>query len=323
MATVVNATAASVAAPATSVAAGSVITLPELVITEGVVGALAAANVVGIALPSGYTIQKSTGDANDGDTLTNGTDVTVKVVNAAGTDVTSSALGTTPTISVQNGNAAATANQVMVTMSAASSSTSGVYKITINGLKVKSSTSASTGDVNAVIAGADAAGLSTVAALGAVDASTWTSKAGATKQTVKVGGIASATLPTTTATPSGTISSQQVTASFLPATNDLGKQGSVFVAVALPSSLGGGVFFMNGSQAWTQYTSCATAPNYTTGTLGAISSFNLLAAPSDLSGLKGSTVYVGYGVGGVLSPAGTACTNMLNNGTYNLVYTIN
>ncbi|MBZ0093368.1 MAG: hypothetical protein K8F27_14250 [Sulfuricellaceae bacterium] len=323
MAEVVNATNASVASGAQTVTANSVFTLPVITITEGKYSALAAGNVIGIELPAGYTIQKGSADAVDGGTLTNGTDVTVKVVDTTGADVTSTALGASPTLTIGNGTAGGTARQLFIAMSAASANASGTYTITVTGLKAKSVASAPAGTISAVIAGADSAGVSTAVAMGGEDASTWTSKASATKATVTVGSIVSSTVPSIpAATITGPITAQTISASIVPAGNDLGKQGSVFVAAVLPASLGGGVFFESSSGAWTAFTSCATAPAYTTGSLASVSNIAVVGTAGDLSSLVGTQVYVGYGTGGALSPAGTACNSMLSNGTYNLSYTI-
>lgn len=322
MGEIVAATSASVASGMETVTAGSTFTIPEISIKEGKYSALAATNVIGIELPSGYTIQKTSGDTVSGDTLTNGTDVTVKVFDAAGTDVSTAAIGSSPTITVKAG-ASGTPRQLFVTVNAASNSTSKEYTYKITGLKVKASSSASSGAVNATVGGASAAGTSTVVAMGAEDASNWTSKASATKQTIQVATIGSATIGTSTATATGSITSQNIAVGYVPAGNDLGKQGSVFVAAVITGIPGAnGVYFMDSNKAWTAFSSCATAPSYFTGTLASVASFNLFASGVDLSTLKGVQVYVGHGVGGALSPAGTACTSMLNSGTYALTYTV-
>lgn len=122
------------------------------------------------------------------------------------------------------------------------------------------------------------------------------------------------------ATVTGAITSQTISTGVVPATADQGKQGSVFVAAILPNN--GGIFFMDSNSNWTPYSSCATAPVYKTGTLASIADIKLLPASTDLSSLVGTDIYTGYGIGGVLSPAGTACNNMIANGSYSLTYTI-
>lgn len=126
------------------------------------------------------------------------------------------------------------------------------------------------------------------------------------------GAQASQTGPTTAAT---------VTGNFNPPAHVQSTPGSIFVAAILPSSLGGGVFFSSASGSWTAYTNCAAAPAYYTGTLES-KTVDIVSIATDLSSLIGTKVYLGYGKAGSLSPAGTACTNMLNNGTYDLVLTI-
>lgn len=330
MAAIVAATNASVASGMETVTAGSTFTIPEISIKEGKYGALVANDLIGIELPAGYTIQKSGSDALDLGTMTNATDVTVKVYDAAGTDVTTTAIGSSPTISIGNG-ASGTARQLFIKAASASNSTSGAYTYKITGLKVKSSSSATGGAVNAIIGGASSHGESTFnanAASPAVDmddedASNWTSKTSATKQTVQVATIGSATVGTTSATATGSVTSQNISVGYVPAGNDLGKQGSVFVAAVVTTAGMSGVYFMDSKNNWTLFSSCTTAPSYFTGSLASVASFNLLPAAADLTILKGTQIYVGHGVGGALSPAGTACNSMLNSGTYSLAYTIN
>lgn len=300
VATVIRATDTSVSATVPTVTAGSSLSLPDIVITESKAGALVAGNAL-----MGVYIANANGAA-----LTT-TGATVVAKKADGTDVSTTIFGAasaTLTASGANG-------LVTFPVTTASSSSTGPVTITISGLKATVNSSATAGDITAVVGGATAGGADT--------ALTSDKGAKAFKKTVTVGKVVSATVPSIpAATVTGAITAQTISASVVPAGNDQGKQGSVFVAAVLPASLGGGVFFMNSSSAWTQFTSCATAPVYSTGALGSVSNIPVISTAANLTSLVGTQVYVGYGTGGALSPAGTACNSMLTNGTYGLAYTI-
>ncbi|WP_292995371.1 hypothetical protein [Nitrosomonas sp.] len=121
---------------------------------------------------------------------------------------------------------------------------------------------------------------------------------------------------------SGPITAQTIMGMLTVDSNDMGKLGSVFVAVILPNNVGGGAYFLNSSLEWKQFTSCDNTPAYLTTTLSTHDKISIIVTPTDLSNIAGTQIYIGYGLGSVLSPAGFACTNMLNNKTYNLAYTI-
>lgn len=309
VATIANATSASASGTLPTLSpGGSVATLADVVITESAYGALSSTNdsgVLSIKLPTGLTYDTSAAP-------------TVTVKTASGT--TLSGKVTTPATTHYVANAAGTAASTYnLQIAAPSNSSDGPMTITVSGLKAVAASTASSGDINVVIHGNANA---VTAAPAAADEGANGSNEGAlpTKQSVKVGTVVSATVPQVpSATVTGAITSQTITTSIVPAGNDQGKQGSVFVAAVLPGA--GGVYFMSSTGAWTAYSSCASAPAYSTGTLASVPSIPVVSA-TNLSGLIGTQVYVGYGVGGALSPAGTACTNMLNNGTYNLTYTV-
>ena len=321
LAEVKNATTTTVTGATQTVTGNTVITVPTMTIAENKYAAYVANDVIGIDFPAGYTIQKAGSDASDGASLTNGTDVTVKVTDTAGNDVTSTALGAAPTITTGNG-VSGTVRQMFIKVVTPSATAAGAYTFTISGLKVKTSATATAGDINAVIAGADGAGgTSTAAAMGAEDSATWTSKASATKQTVKVGSIVAATVPSIpAATVTGTTSSQTIDSAVVASGNDQGKLGTLYVAAVLPSSIGGGVYLKNSSGAWVAYNPASPAYFASPVTLGTHTA-NVVSA-TDLSGIIGTNIYVGYGVGttdfGITAP----WNSMLNNGTYNLVYTV-
>lgn len=316
IAEVKDATTAAVTGALSTVTGNTVITVPTMTITEGAQSALAAGNVIGIDVGAGNTIQKSGADAADGAALTNGTDITVKVTDTTGADVTTAALGATPTITVGNG-ITGTVRQVFIAVSGASSTAAGKYTVTISGLKVKTSASASAGDISAVVAGADSAGTSAAAAMGTEDSATWTSLASAKKQTVVIGKIVAATVADITATATGANTSQTITGNVVAAGNDQGKTGMIYAAADVPTV---GVFLKNSAGTWVTYN--ATAPVAVAGpvTLGTTS----VEVTKDLnvSGIVGTTVFLGYGVGTTTFGALVPWQNMLDNGTYKLVYTI-
>ncbi|WP_394808299.1 hypothetical protein [Nitrosomonas sp.] len=124
------------------------------------------------------------------------------------------------------------------------------------------------------------------------------------------------------ASTSGPITAQTIMGMLTVDSNDMSKLGSVFVAAIMPSNRGGGAYFLNSSLAWVPFTGCDKAPAYLTTTLSTHDKISIIATPTDLSESVGIKIFIGYGLGSVLSPAGSACTNMLNNGTYNLAHTI-
>lgn len=321
IAEIVNATTATVGTGAQTITAGSIVTVPEIAILEGKYSALGT-STIGIALPAGYNIQKGSADATDTGTLTNGTHVTVKVYDKNGTDVTASALGSaTGTFTTYNGASNTSVNIMTITMAAASSSANGPFTVKVTGLKAKASTTAGAGDINVVIAGADSAGTTTAAALGAEDSTTWSSLAGATKQTVAVGKIVANTVPSIpAATVTGAITSQTITGSVVAAGNDQGKLGTVYVAATLPASAGGGVFLKNSSGTWVAYDPANPAYYASPVTLGT-HTLDVVSA-LDLSTIVGTKVYAGYGLGTVDFGIAAPWNAMLNNGTYNLIYTV-
>ena len=130
---------------------------------------------------------------------------------------------------------------------------------------------------------------------------------------------APSSLMSASASTSGPITAQTIMGMLTVGSYDMGKLGSVFVAVIFP---GREVYFLNSSQVWEPFTSCDNAPAYLTTSLFTHDKISILATPHNLSDHAGVKFYIGYGLAGSLSPAGTACSNMLGSGTYNLVHTI-
>lgn len=120
----------------------------------------------------------------------------------------------------------------------------------------------------------------------------------------------------------GSISAQTISILAPPAGYDQGKQGSFFVVARLPPALGGRIFFMSSAGTWSPFISCETAPAYYTGCLKRLLNMPIVSTPSDLTSLKDTEIYVGYGAGDVTSAPGAACEYMLQNGTYFVAYTI-
>lgn len=303
IATITNATNVSAGGTLAVGSAGSIVTLPDIVITEQAAGAIVngaqATVAVSTSQVSGFDTTGATVKAYDA----SGTDISTTIFGASSATVTASTQGSTAYARFSNTNAS-----------------SGAITIKISGLKATLASTA-TGSLALTVGGAASTTPDLSAAAGSANEISSNVGAKLTKATVTVGSVVSAGVgyyPAATVT--GAITSQNISVGMVPAGNDQGKQGSIFVAAVVPNS---GVFFMNSSKTWTQFSTCAAAPAYSTGTLAAVSDVSLLAAAADLTSLKGTEIYIGYGVGGALSPAGTACNNMLNGGTYNKSYTIN
>ena len=124
-------------------------------------------------------------------------------------------------------------------------------------------------------------------------------------------------------TSSGSQTSWNAACELVPALNDYGKPGSVFIFAVVPSYGKGidGIYVKNDSGAWIPFTSCATAPAYSTGAIGHCE-FRVLKQAADVSAIKGTDIYTGYGLVKQDSPLGTACNNMVEQGTYGLMWTI-
>lgn len=126
-----------------------------------------------------------------------------------------------------------------------------------------------------------------------------------------------------TATATGDITSQTIVATVTPAGKDSSKLGTLYVAAVLPASVGGGVFLKNSSGSWVAYDPANPAYYQSPVTLGTGPISLDVASASDLSGLVGTKIYVGYGRGTVeLDGVAAPWNSMLSNGTYILAYTI-
>lgn len=293
---VIQATTTTAGSGAT-VTAGSTLTLPEISIVENKAGALVAGGIVNLYIAN----------ANGANLTTTG--VTVKAYKADGTDISSTIFGSTSGATIT----ASTGGVLSFATTAASTTSTGPVTIKISaGVKATLLSTASSGDVTAVIGGASA-----------TSDITPTSDEGAKafKQTVTVGKIVAASVPSIpAATVTGTTASQTIVSSVVASGNDQAKLGTLYVAAVLPSSLGGGVFLKNSSGAWVAYNPTAPAYYASPVTLGTHSAD--VVSATDLSGIVGTQIYVGYGVGSTAFGVAAPWNAMLTNGTYNLVYTV-
>lgn len=125
--------------------------------------------------------------------------------------------------------------------------------------------------------------------------------------------------PTATSLVAGPTSNQSIALSVSPPAPVLGLTGSLFVMVVLPASLEGGIFAMSGAGTWSPYRGCEAVPAAQQGMLYAGAGVTVVPAPTDLSALRGTVLYAGYGIG---STSALACANMLDSLTYTKVYTV-
>lgn len=290
--------------------------LPSIVIQENKAGALSgtagatnADDKIVLSLSNGLVFDNSVVP-------------TVAVTKSDGTKLTGK-MQTVTSSSFITSSGGRTNDSLVLDMDAASDTTTGAYTITVSGLKVFSVVNATPiGDYSVTVYGD-----STATANGAPAATDMgngsTVGAKPYKQSVKVASVSNqsvSNIPAATVT--GANTSQTITGSLVPAALDQGKLGSVFVGAILPASLGGQIYGMSSAGAWALWDGQnASFPVYSTGTLAAVPSISF-AADMDVSGLVGTMIVTGYGLGGPLSPAGTAFGNMITNSTYNVTYTI-
>jgi hypothetical protein len=292
VATIIRASDASVSGAVPVLTAGSTLSLPDVVITESKYGALVG---------SGALMGVYIANANGANLTTTGATVTAK--KADGTDVSTTIFGAASATLT-----ATTAGVATFPVTTASSSSTGPVSITIKGLKATLLSSAVAGDVTAVVGGASA-----------TTDTTPTSDEGAKayKQSVTVGKIVAATVPAIpAATATGTTTALTLSGSVVAAGNDQGKIGTLFVVASLPS---GQVFSRDSSGGWTLWDGTTAFKAVATGVTLGTHSVDILSAVTDVSGLVGTQVYLGYGVGAFGT---SAYNNLLNNATYALVYTV-
>lgn len=277
--------------------------MPDIVITESKAGALAV-GTLSIMLPTNATFDTAAAP-------------TVTVTDSTGTltgKVTTPA--TTHYVANASGTAASVYNVALL-----SASTTNPYTIKISGLKVKAGSAATAGDLNAkVIGNANAV---TAAPASTTDETTNAGNVGAkpTSTSLKVATVGSSTVATIPpATVTGAVTSQTVTGTAVAAGNDQGKLGTLYIAAVLPASQGSGVFLKNSSGTWVAYNPASPAYYASPVTMGT-HALDVVSA-LDLSGIVGTKIYAGYGLGTTDFGVATPWNNMLSAGSYNLIYTV-
>lgn len=285
--------------------AGQTIPLPDIVITENWIGALRPDGFVAIAAPFD---QISAFDVSA---------ATLKAYRVSdNVEITWAVIGSNKLI-VDSSPSADNVLDAVFKLTAASTAYTGPAKLVISNLKAKLANTASAGDMKLTIGGAETSG----GALDTLQKIDGNLGSGAARITLKVAVVAGTGDPLPNIIVTGTITSQTIRAGINIAGNDLGKQGSVFVAAIFSSIFSvTEVYFMNSASAWERFSSCATAPSYYTGMLNQTGNTDIpvVPAPTDLSAFRGVELYVGYGISGTT----TACENMLNYGTYSMVLTV-
>lgn len=317
IANIVNATSISANGAVPSVTAGNAVALPQIVITEAAKTAIATSEKIIINFPAGAKVQENGTDATG--TMTT---VTVKAYKADGTDITTTVFGTAkPVVTALAIDDTSVYNRVVVDSAVTASAANGAITIKIDGLNVKPSSTSSAGDFSATIA----SNATKSTATASLDSTT-----GLTKTVLKLASVVTSSNPVIpAAVVTGTATSQTITASMMPSGSDATKPGQTFVIGSVPNV---GLFSLNANGAWTQMS--VTAPTSTTGywgtglnssTVYAVGNLaNITSLPiasgADLTSLKGTVFYVGYGTNGINTDM--AFTNMINNGTYRVVCTV-
>lgn len=289
---------------------GSNLPLPDIVISESVVGTLRPSGYFAIAAPYdkviGFDVRRASVRAFR---IDNGNEVS---------DVFIGKDGLLADPAPANGNVA----DVAFSLTRSSSSETGLLRVVVSGLRARIAGNALY-DIFLTMGGADSLGtnLDTLDKIGA------SRGAGVAQTVLKVGAI----FPVecihcgSEALVNGPITAQTITLlDFASAGGDRNKAGSIFVAAILDPWPYGNltkVYFLNDAGLWERFTSCATAPAYFQGILSAAETISIpiVPRPTDLSALRGTMLYVGYG----LPLRGNACENMLDYGTYARYYTIN
>lgn len=324
VASIVDATTTSISGTLPTAATGSLVTLPDVVITESAVGALnvGASNYITIAAPSSQ--------------LTTTWDVTsasVKAYKADGTDVTTTIFGTATVAPTVCTTPATGTSCIQVLPVTASSTATGPITLKISGVKGTLGSSA-TGDLLLTVGGSGTNTGVDITSTSSTASTAVASDSGAkvTKATrLKVGSALSSTATIPAATVTGPVTAQTIIGALAPASGDLNVPGQVFVLVQVPS-IG---FFSLSPSGWTAvkmgttvsangttvYTTGLNSGSvYSVGALGIVNSIPVVGSSADLTALAGSVVYIGYGKNSFDTDA--AFNNMISNGTYRIAYTI-
>jgi len=296
-------------------AAGALkIPLPDIVITENWVGALRPEGFVAIAAPfeqiASFDVSAATLRAYR---ISDNVEITWAVIGGNKLIADSPP----PACGVSN------AQDVVFKLASASTAYTGPARLVISGLRASLAETATNGDLVLTIGGAETSG-SGLDTLQKIDGSLGS---GAAKKTLKVGMIVSnfGCQNCLGINVTGPISSQKISVERpwqMLSINDRCKQVSVFVAASFPSgSPLPGIYFLNGTGIWVQFSSCDTAPAYFTGGFEQLVNYEIpvVPVPSDLSAFIDTALYMGYGIPGNM----TACENMLYEGKYSLVLWVN
>jgi hypothetical protein len=289
--------------------AAGIITLPDIEITETRAGALRAGGIVALAAPYSNIAKFTVSHAS------------LRAFRVSdGGEVTASYIGDNTLVADITPSSASNVPDVVFSLAKASNAESGPLRLVLSGLRVELAMTAA-GDVIMTLGGAETSG-SGLDTLDKIDSALGS---GATRMMLKVGTVVSAACgyyPTATVT--GPLTAQTIFVAVGSAGSDQGKQGSIFVAAILYSGYSPlAVYFLTKEGSWEKFTSCATAPAYFNGELKSYydveeADIPVVPTTTDLSALKGTVIYAGYGIPGKMS----ACENMLNNGTYSRYYEI-
>jgi hypothetical protein len=95
--------------------------------------------------------------------------------------------------------------------------------------------------------------------------------------------------------------------------------GSIFFAAVVPSPSAAEIYFLSKTAGWYKFAGCDSALATAQGTLYSGIGANVMAEATDLSALKGTVVYAGYGMG---ASSFDACRWMLDSGTYARAYVV-
>lgn len=300
-----NSTTAVTSGALVTSTAGSIVSLPDIAITEIRSGALRAGGLVALAAPYSTIAKFDVARA------------TLKAYRASdGVDVTATILGGNALLA-DPAPSASNVPDLVFSLANPSNAETGPIKLVISGVKASLAYTAAAGDFDVTLGGADTSG-GGLDTLEKIDSGLGS---GVTRMTLKVGAVVGVWLFVPPMVVSGPLTAQTIHVGIGMAGNDLGKPGSIFVAAIQSSGFNPtAVYFQNKAGGWERFTSCATAPAIFDGALRNMGEADIavVPTPTDLTAFKGIDIYVGYGVSGATSP----CENMLNNGTYAKYHTI-
>jgi hypothetical protein len=311
LATLLFATSAGISGtPAALAPNQNSVALPSITLSEKAVGAIVPNRGICLTLPAGVAF-----DTNVNPTLT------VTTVTGEGVLSTVARAG-----SSVNGYGSLDGNggrSFMLALTPSAFAVNAPLRITAAGFRVNS-TNPTPGDVLLTVTNCDISGANalTGATSDSMDGINPATGARVTKQTVSIGRAVSATTLDAQATVTGPITSRSIKVILQAAGNDQGKLGTLYVVAVLPAVFNFGIFTNQGADTWVGWNGVTPFAHFITDvTLGA-HTLEVVRGTFDLSALTGTKLYVGYGIGSANLNARAAHDNMLNNGTYKLVYTL-